>query len=129
MLHVNMHIFMPQEWNSGASSFYFVCLFVCLSMILLICDCDSVAKNFNIGHNFCTVRDKDFIIWYAYSTYETLRHAYSNYETLSNNTKVNDFVALTFILKIANFGFCYHQGHSCFTNKPVLFYFCLYMKY
>ena len=34
--------FMPPEWNSGASRFCPVCLSVC----------DSMAKNFNLGHNF-----------------------------------------------------------------------------
>ena len=70
---LDLGIFMPMEWNSGASvlsicvcvclwqqagmefgmesTFYPVCLFVCLSL----------AKNFNLGHNFWTIRDIDFI--------------------------------------------------------------------
>ena len=38
---------MHLEWNSGASSFWPVGLFV--------------AKHFNHRHNFLTIRDKDFI--------------------------------------------------------------------
>ena len=41
---------MPPEGNSGASTF-------CPSVILSV----TVAKNFNRGHNFWTVRETDFI--------------------------------------------------------------------
>ena len=46
--------FMPQEWNSGASSFCPVCLSVTLSVTLW-------QKNFNFGHYFWTVKDRHFI--------------------------------------------------------------------
>ena len=46
------HFFMPPEWNSGYLVFV-------LSVCLLLCD--SVAKIFNLGHNYGNVRDRDFI--------------------------------------------------------------------
>ena len=53
-------------------------------------------------------------------TFEPLEIETSTNETLSNNTKGNDLVILTvtFLLSIANFGFCCCRGHSCFTNTP-----------
>ena len=48
-------------------------------------------------------------------------HAFSTNEALSYNTKVNDLVTLTFILKIVNFGLRCRRGHSCLSNLPVLF--------
>ena len=45
-----------RECNSGASSFCPVCLSVRLSV------CETETKNFNLGHNFWTVRDRVFII-------------------------------------------------------------------
>ena len=58
-----LFIFMPPEWN-WVSSFCLVCLSVC----------DSVAKNLNIGHNFWTFGDRDFILlWHAYSTIEAFQ--------------------------------------------------------
>ena len=39
------------EWNRGASSFWPVCLSIL----------DSVSKYLNLGNNFWTVRDRDFI--------------------------------------------------------------------
>ena len=68
--------FMPSEWNSGAFSFFFLspewnsgtssfCP-VCLSVYLSVCLWLSVMslwqkKKLNLGHNFWTVRDRDFI--------------------------------------------------------------------
>ena len=69
-------------------------------------------KNSNLGRNLNCMRYKLHIC-----------HAYSTNEALSNVTKVNDLVTLTFILKIANFGLCCCLEHSCFTNTPIYFYF------
>ena len=53
---------MPPEWNGGGILFLSclsVTVSVCLSVFLWLCG--SVAKNFNLGYNFWTVRDKDFV--------------------------------------------------------------------
>ena len=41
---------MPLKWNSGASSFW---------PVYLLVSCDYVPQN--LCHNFCTIRDRDFI--------------------------------------------------------------------
>ena len=56
--------------------------------------------NFNICFNFWTVRDRDFHIWYAYSTNDVL----------SNDTKVT--LTLTFMLKIVFFQLCGRRWHT-----------------
>ena len=75
---------MPPGMEIGGMS---VCLSVCIS----------VETNFNLGNNFWTVRDSDFIV---IVTWLHIWHAYSTNETLSNDTKVNDLVTLTFYLRL-----------------------------
>ena len=76
-------------------------------LVFVLSVCDSLTlwqENFNLGRNFWTFRDRDFI--FGMNTH------YSTNEILSNSTKVNDHVTLTatFIQKTANFGLCCHQG-------------------
>ena len=57
-------IFMFHEWNLGTSSFVLpVYLLVFLSLYVRLSICVSVAKtnHLNVGQNFFTVRDRDFI--------------------------------------------------------------------
>ena len=100
------------------------CLFVCprngiQGHLFFVLSVTLWHKNFNLGHNFWTVRDRDFI--FGMHTNETLSND-SNINDLVSN--VDDLVTLTvtFILKIAYFGLCCCRGHSCFTNTPGFFY-------
>ena len=48
-------------------------------------------------------------------------HVYSANETLSNDTKVNELVTLTFILRIANLGFVAAGGIRVSQTHPPYF--------
>ena len=71
-------------------------------LVFVLSVCPSVAKDNNIFHNFWTIRDR-VLIWHAYST-------------LSNDTRVNEFVTLTFNTKTSQFGLYCCRGHLYFTN-------------
>ena len=86
-------------------------------LIFVLSVCDSVAKNFNLDHNFRTVRVRDFI----FGMHTQLMKPFQ----MTPRSRLVT-LTVTFILhfvKIINFGLCCHRGHSCFTNTPVFFYF------
>ena len=97
-----IHFYVP-EWNSEASSFCPVCLSVTLWQ-----------KNFNFCHNFWTERDRNFIFG---------MHTQLMKPSVSNDTKVNDLLTVTFILKNSQFWTLLPPGAFVF-HKRTVFGFC-----
>ena len=80
---------------------------------LSVCYPVTLAKKINLGHNFWTVRDKDFIFGMHTQLIKPFQMT-PKYITLT----------ATFILKLANIGLCCRWGHSCFTNTPFFNSYC-----
>ena len=99
-----LDFYATRKWNSEASSFCPHCDAVFLSVWLW-------QKNFYLGYNFWTVRDRDFI----FGMHTQLMKPFQM-------TTRSVTLIVAFILKIANCRLCCRRGHSCFTSTPVLLY-------
>ena len=106
----NVLICVCPEWNFWGILFL-SCLSVCQSVCLSVCGSVTLwQKNFNLGHNFWTVRDKDFI----FGIHTQLM---KSFQMIPRSMKLLPWLLPLF--KKANLGLCGHRGHLSFTSTPV----------
>ena len=97
-----------QELNSEYPVFVLsvwlsVCLWLCYSLTLL------QKINFNLGHNFWIVRERDFIFGMHTQLMEPIQ---------MTPKSMNLWPCPWPLYYYSQYGLCCHRGHSCFTKHP-----------